>query len=110
MRLYNYTYNKNNKEQEIVLLLIKNLINPLTEVETIYGFVDILTDMEIIEVKIANKWKHAIGQILVYSKAYPEHTKRIHLFNVDDSINIQSIQDVCTSLNIHLTYEHMSST
>jgi hypothetical protein len=44
------------------------------------GYVDILTDLEVIEVKAANRWKEAVGQIMVYRLFYPNHAPRIHLF------------------------------
>lgn len=100
-----HSHNKNNKEREVVERLLETLDNPDTEVETIYGYIDILTDTEIIEVKVAKNWKHSIGQILVYSKAYPTHNKRIHLFDMSDTLDIDSIKDVCDSFDIILTYE-----
>lgn len=44
------------------------------------GFIDILTPSEIIEVKAANEWKDAVGQVMVYSLFYENHVSRIHLF------------------------------
>ena len=37
--------------------------NGETEVKTPVGFIDVLTDTKIIEVKQANLWKHALGQV-----------------------------------------------
>lgn len=63
--------------------VIKNSIceklNGETEIVTEYGDIDILTDNKIIEVKLYNNWKHALGQILAYSETYPEHTKYIYV-------------------------------
>jgi hypothetical protein len=98
------SYNTNQREKEVVAFLLENTINASVEVKTEYGYIDILTEFEIIEVKLASKWKHAIGQIIVYSQEYPEHKKRIHLFDVDTSICIKSIKKVCDSLGIILTF------
>ena len=57
------------------------------EVETESGFIDLLTDTEIIEIKKGKNWKQAIGQILIYSSYYPKHTKRIHLFDIKNIDN-----------------------
>ena len=65
-------------------------------------FIDILTDDEIIEIKNGKNWKHAIGQILVYSNFYPKHKKRLHLFNI---VNDELINDFCRKNNISVSYE-----
>jgi hypothetical protein len=50
------------------------------EVATPAGYIDILTEYEVIETKQSSAWKSAIGQVLVYREYYPEHAARIHLF------------------------------
>ena len=67
------------------------------------GRIDILTEHEIIEVKSAADWKHALGQILVYGASYPEHQKRIHLFGIVD--DREFIERVCTQLGVKVTYD-----
>lgn len=37
------------------------------ELPTAVGFVDVVTDDRVIEVKQASSWKHALGQVLAYS-------------------------------------------
>ena len=51
------------------------------EVETIYGCADIVTDTKIIEIKRADQWKHALGQVLIYGRAFPSKEKWLYLFN-----------------------------
>lgn len=51
-----------------------------TEVPCSSGFVDVVTPDEIIEVKRAQLWKGGLGQVLVYSKDFPDHRPRLHLF------------------------------
>ena len=89
-------------EKEIQKRLCKELKNAKIEVETPCGFIDILTDNEIIEIKNGKNWKHAVGQILVYSKFYPKHKKRLHLFN---TVNDELINDFCRKNNISVSYE-----
>jgi len=91
------------KEKDIQLKLHKELGGEI-EIETDSGFIDILTDNEIIEIKNGKNWKDAVGQILIYSLYYPNHTKRIHLFDIDED---ESIQKKCKLYKIVVTYEKL---
>ena len=92
-----------NKEQLIQLKLQEELGGEI-EVEYEGNFIDLLTDTEIIEIKKANKWKHALGQLLVYSDGFPNHKKRLHLFDNDD-VNYKRIKKHCDKFNVKVTYE-----
>lgn len=50
------------------------------EVGSRYGKIDLLTEDSIIEVKRYKSWKHALGQLLVYSIDYPNHKKMLYLY------------------------------
>jgi len=89
------------KEKEIQLKLQKELGGKI-EVETDTGFIDLLTDNEIIEIKNGKNWKEAVGQILIYSLEFPLHKKRIHLFDIENDI---TINNKCRIYNINVTYE-----
>ena len=76
------------------------------EVETPVGFIDVLTDTEVIEIKRAHKWKHAVGQVICYGNYYPDLQKRIHLFGIDvDDPMLMSVREVCQKNNIRVTIE-----
>lgn len=75
------------------------------EVKCGAGFIDLLTDTEIIEIKRASKWKSAVGQILAYGNFYPSHAKRIHLFDVPQSFDRDTVELCCESLGISVSYE-----
>lgn len=75
------------------------------EVPTEAGKIDLLTSSEIIEVKQINKWKEALGQILVYGHYYPSHQKRIHLFGECHSSYLEIIQKHCEKVGVLLTWE-----
>jgi hypothetical protein len=94
-------YEKDRKEKEIQLRLQTEL-NGEIEVKTKFGFIDLLTDTEIIEIKNGKSWKHGLGQLCVYSKFYPDHQKRLHLFNIEKDIDIEKL---CEEFNIKITYE-----
>ena len=92
------------KEKKIQLKLQNELYGEI-EVETDSGFIDLLTKKEIIEIKNGKNgknWKSALGQILVYSINYPKHIKRIHLFDIENDLNINNI---CKIYDVKVTYE-----
>lgn len=104
------TYSKDSKEAEVRDRLCAELGGEI-EVETEYGFIDIVTDTEIIEVKKAASYKHAIGQILCYSndKRFLKHCKRIHLFDITDSFDIEIVTKLCGKYDIIVTIDIKSS-
>ena len=67
------------KEKKIQIELAASLQGQM-EVKTPVGFIDILTQTHIIEIKEASCWKHALGQILIYGEYYPNYNKKIILF------------------------------
>ena len=71
--------------------------------------IDLLTDDELIEVKQATKWAEAIAQIQAYSRFYPNHRKRLHIFGLHFLKNpravLESATNVCNALDIVLTWE-----
>ena len=74
------------------------------EAYTKWGLIDLLTDTELIEVKIVHQWKDAIGHIIAKSRAFPTHTKRLHLFGPDDP-RLDHIEEVCAECDIQITFE-----
>lgn len=102
--LYNmrpYLTESETKEKLIQIKLQKQLGGEI-EVETENGWIDLLTDSEIIEIKDGKCWKHAVGQILMYALDYPNHQKRIHLFDIGSN---QQIDKSCNVYDIIVTYE-----
>ena len=74
------------------------------EAYTKFGLIDLLTDTELIEIKVAHRWKDAIGHIVAKSEKYPNHKKRLHLFGIQEPI-LDNIQDICDRLGIQVTFE-----
>jgi hypothetical protein len=75
-----------------------------TEVETNFGKADIITKDQIIEVKCASNWKHALGQVLAYSIDYPKYYSRIHLFDTE-GIDLDMVRKACVTYNVIVTSE-----
>ena len=76
-----------------------------TEVKTLLGRIDLLTETELIEVKPFKDWKSAIGQVLVYGSFYLQHKKRIHLFDRQDQPKLNLIQNACNEYGIEVTFQ-----
>lgn len=76
-----------------------------TEVQTPDGRIDILTTKEVIEVKSASAWKHALGQVLAYGKHYPSRQKRLHLYGELSKDKLAKIRQHCKLYNVSVTWE-----
>jgi hypothetical protein len=88
------------KEKEIQLKYQKEL-NAQIEIKSNFGYIDLLNETDIIEIKIANKWKSALGQILAYADDYPNHKKWIYLFDGEFDINVVCF---CSKFDISVKY------
>ena len=106
-KLYNKARKEVNglKESYFRDKLADNLENAETEVEVIGGFIDVLTDDEVIEVKRLSRYKSAIGQVQVYSLYLEGREKIIHLIDDLSNINKYEIDSICNDLGIKVTYE-----
>lgn len=97
------------KPDRLETSLCKNLsadLNGEIEVKTPIGYIDIMTDTQIIEVKRVRKWKWALGQILVYGLYHPDHEKRIHLFGRCKESKLQIIKDHCAKFDVVVTWQY----
>lgn len=75
------------------------------EEKTPVGYIDLLTDDHIIEIKDIVNWKQAMGQLLSYAKFHSSKKKRLHLFNSKEYPDKEMIEYVCSDYNIEVTYE-----
>ena len=75
------------------------------EEKTPVGYIDLLTDDQIIEIKEIDNWKQAMGQLLCYANFHPSKQKRLHLFNSADSTDKEIIEDICSKFEIEVTFE-----
>ena len=57
------------KENEIQLKLQEKLGGKI-EVYTEFGYIDLLTDNDLIEIKLGKNWKHGVGQLLAYNEFF----------------------------------------
>lgn len=84
------------------------------EVETPAGFIDVLSDTVVIEVKYFKKWKHGLGQVLAYQSFYPRLSKRLHLFahmgDLDTHECFTLAKSVCDVHAVEVTFEEVNDT
>jgi hypothetical protein len=95
---------ENNKSEFVIRDKIAVEENGIVEVKTPVGFIDVLTDTKIIEVKKYHHWKHALGQIECYGYFYPNKQKWIYLFDTDDTISSELINKICKSKDVFVKY------
>jgi hypothetical protein len=95
---------RKNQPERIVRDRLQAELGGKVEAYTKFGLIDLLTETELIEIKVVNRWKDAIGHILAKSEKYPNHKKRLHLFGPQEPI-IENIQEVCDRLSIRVTFE-----
>lgn len=89
------------KIEKMIQLYYKNQTGGEIEVETPFGYIDLLTSTKIIEIKNALYWKHALGQILSYSNFFPSHEKWIYLFDMKESL-YEPIEMLLKKFDVHL--------
>ena len=69
-----------------------------------FGRADLLIKDKIIEIKNANLWHQAVGQIRAYSYFYPEHQQCIYLFNATSKLDRKLVKAVCEYFEIEIEY------
>lgn len=102
-----YKQSKLQGQEAIVRDRLQQQIGGKTEVATPIGRIDLLTDTELVEVKRAEDWKAAMGQVLAYGAFCPNHVKRLHLFGNDSLYAIQA-REICESFEIVVTFEEVN--
>lgn len=90
------------KEAQIQQRLHEKL-GGVTEVETDLGFIDLLTDNKLIEIKYGPKWKSAIGQLVAYGTYYPKHSKILYLFDYYGN-HKNEIMNICSNIGISVKF------
>jgi hypothetical protein len=95
---------RKNHPERLVRDRLQAQLGGKVEAYTKYGLIDLLTETELIEIKVVNRWKDAIGHILAKSEKYPNHQKRLHLFGHQEPI-LDNIEEVCDRLGIRVTFE-----
>lgn len=77
------------------------------EVETPTGFVDLLTDEHVIEIKHVKDWKDG-AKVLIYALSFPNRKPRVHLFGGYSQGFRSMVEETFKQLNIIVTWERES--
>lgn len=87
------------------------IVGGKTEQVTPVGFIDVLSDTEVIEVKHYTLWKHGLGQVLSYQLHYPHLAKRLHLFaqigGRDTDKYLEKAKSTCDPFAVKVTFEEV---
>ncbi|CAM9991146.1 unnamed protein product, partial [Pylaiella littoralis] len=87
------------------------LVNGKTEVWPPSGFIDVLSDTEVIEVQYCRAWKNGIGQIVAWGFHYLRLARRLHLLaqagDTDTGKYVDLAKAVCDSNAIKVTFEEV---
>ena len=97
---------RKNQPEKVVRDRLQAQLGGKVEAYTKWGLIDLLTETELIEVKIVTHWKDAIGHLIAKSRKYPNHQKRLHLFGYEDPC-LEHIEDVCQDCEIRVTFERV---
>ena len=87
-----------------IQIKVQKMFGGKREVHTPVGYIDLVTDDMICEVKLAKDFKHSVGQIMAYSKFFSTHQKAIYLFG-NCPANIYECYQLCKENNIKLYAE-----
>ncbi len=69
--------------------------NASVEVATPAGFIDVLSDTTLYEIKHFRGWKSALGQVLAYSYYYPTRKRKLFLYGESESDDKEMISMIC---------------
>lgn len=95
-------------EREVQQRLADTIDGARTEVEGVYGAIDLVSRTHVVEIKHIKKMVHALGQVLAHSETFPHLQKHIHLFGSQTEVTPASIEAalrLCTKYDVGITYE-----
>lgn len=71
-----------------------------TEIECKFGFIDLMTQESIIEIKVYENWKHGLGQLMAYGRCFPNKKKILYLFDVPEQNQLTDIKELCDECGV----------
>ncbi|AVL94490.1 KilA N-domain protein [Moumouvirus australiensis] len=96
--------NSNNNKEKIIQKTLQSELGGEIEVKTKYGYIDLLTNDKIIEIKSYETWKHALGQILIYSDEYENKDKCVYLFDVPENVDTKNIKRIFSEYDVSVNF------
>ncbi len=104
------------KEKDLQLILKNKFIesklykNVICEYKTPVGYIDILLDNEVIEIKDVNDFKNGVGQLIAYNTYVKKEKKSLYLFGYNRELNVNDVINVCKSNGIDVYYLEVNIT
>jgi hypothetical protein len=96
----------NNTQLNTIRNKIAATVQGNKNVPTLYGQVDIMTNERIYVIKTIDQWCAGIGLLEVFRQSFPNKTKCLHLYNINNQPDIlNKIITITRSLGIELTVE-----
>lgn len=98
---------QNRKQEAKVRDSVASSCNGVCEKRCSSGFVDILSEHELIECKNANSWKQGLGQLMAYHVDFPNHKKVLCLFGGStwDTDRRDSVRAVCLYYDVEVRFQ-----
>lgn len=91
------------KEKDIQGIL-QSKLGGKREVKTPVGYIDLLLENEIIEIKEVSDFKSGIGQLLAYNTYAKKERMSLYLFGYNKELNTNDVIEVCKNNNIKVYY------
>lgn len=95
---------KRKESEEIVRNSLNLSLQGQIEVATPVGYIDILTENLVIEVKRWRDWKAGLGQVIAYGFFYPQRERRLHLFGNPPKEKRWDIERICLASHVSVSY------
>ncbi len=88
--------------ENLIVTKLQRQIGGKREIKSSLGYIDLMTNSQVIEVKNAYRWLSALRQILCYSQDFPRLQKRIHLFGANSKYYQQKAKYLCEKKNYNV--------
>ena len=99
--LYNIKLEEQNiKETNIQLDLHKELGGEIN-VYTSFGYIQLLTENQIIEIKHRKEWRKGLGNLLLFNEFFPEKKMMLYLYDIEKD---EQIERFCKKYKIIVNY------
>jgi hypothetical protein len=92
------------ESEQMIQIALQSREGGEREVETPVGFVDLVTDEEVIEIKHVKDWKDG-AKVLIYAIHFPGRRPRVHLFGGYSGNFRPMVEETFKQLSITVTWE-----
>lgn len=108
-------YNTTLIKEKLIHQLVINELNKIPnigriahEFKTPVGYIDILLEDEVIEVKEVSKFKHGIGQLIAYNKYVKRPKMTLYLFGYNNTLKRSVVSSTCKDAGVGVRFIHVN--